>query len=156
MESRDGSNSNPSVSIYRGTNSAHANAIFLNSSIRRLVSEDCGPGLDAKTYGLVNNPKLDVGRARKNRLLVIARRGSGIDYTEKNISPSRFQTIRDIRHSHRDTICRKSTMKLPDLEDRYSHLTSSNGARGAGDLRSGGSCTPYESKPDRWFIMRSS
>jgi hypothetical protein len=94
LEQRDGQASNPSVLIYRATISATPGAV-LQSDTRKLFTQAFTADQDARNFGGVEDAALMRTEEIGKELLVVVKRGDGVDYAEKEDSP--HLAIGDIR-----------------------------------------------------------
>jgi hypothetical protein len=94
LEQRDGQASNPSVVIYRATISATPGAV-LQSDTRKLFTQAFTADQDARNFGQVEDAALMRPEEIGKELLIVVKRGDGVDYAEKEDSP--HLAIGDIR-----------------------------------------------------------
>jgi hypothetical protein len=86
LEERDGSASHPSVVIYRSTDSTTPCAIQ-DSNKRDVFVQEFSAGQTARTYGKTEDSLLMRNNERWKEVLVVVKRGTGVDYSEKVRSP---------------------------------------------------------------------
>lgn len=94
LEQRDGQASNPSVAIYRASVSATPGAV-LQPGTRNLFTQAFTAGQNARNYGKVKDAMLMRPEEIGKEVLVVVKRGDGVDYAEKEGSP--YLAIGDIR-----------------------------------------------------------
>ncbi|VBB76780.1 Putative protein of unknown function [Podospora comata] len=96
MEERDGVNSYPSVSIYRGKRAGHCGAVFKPETREVMAQSHNGAPFSVDDYGTAEDPVFISESERGKELMVAVKRGQrGVDYEEKTNSP--FLPGRDIR-----------------------------------------------------------
>ncbi|RYP76920.1 hypothetical protein DL771_001473 [Monosporascus sp. 5C6A] len=88
LTSRDGVSSNPSVAIYRSPKNGPVGRVIREDS--RLLFEQS----DTTGFGLEEDASLCAGPERFKELLIVARRGHGVDYQVKKDSPFIWRDIR--------------------------------------------------------------
>ncbi|SPQ18238.1 595b4278-7ac7-4ce7-ba6c-15d2eeaa20f0 [Thermothielavioides terrestris] len=93
MEARDGVASNPSVVVYRAKEPAKYGSI-LDPSRRVKFEQKPRHGQNLREDTFPADPELMTGDEPKKELLVIVKRGSGVDYEEKEDSPLTEDDIR--------------------------------------------------------------
>ncbi|KAK0254117.1 hypothetical protein LTS16_017157 [Friedmanniomyces endolithicus] len=81
LEERDGQASHPSVTVYRSTDPTPCSVLDPNK--RTVFSQHYGANEDPRTYCNVEDPKLMSAGERTKELLVIVKRGVGVEYAEK-------------------------------------------------------------------------
>ncbi|KAL2760503.1 hypothetical protein ACRALDRAFT_1059708 [Sodiomyces alcalophilus JCM 7366] len=111
LEDRDGAPSKPSVTIYRSTVSDHPGSV-LNSSRRTRFEQKAPQDRGAReAFGLTEDAELMADGEITKELMVVVKRGSGVDYEEKKDSPFIGSDIRrdipgktwkEIRHKYID------------------------------------------------------
>jgi hypothetical protein len=94
LEQRDGQASNPSVVIYRPSVSGTPCAV-MHPGTRKLFTQAFTADQDARTFGKVEDATLMRAGEIGKELLVVVKRGDGVDYAEKEGSP--YLPIGDIR-----------------------------------------------------------
>jgi hypothetical protein len=83
---RDGASSTPSVTIYRSILPGCTGAV-VNSATRERYEQKPPDGEKSQNFGLVEDPSLMADGERDKEIIVIAKRGTGVDYEEKRGSP---------------------------------------------------------------------
>ncbi|RYP48550.1 hypothetical protein DL768_005589 [Monosporascus sp. mg162] len=86
MEGRDGVASNPSVTVYRAKEPALYGSI-VDPSRRVKFEQKPHHGQDLRADMFPADPELMAGDEQKKELMVIVKRGSGVNYEEKRDSP---------------------------------------------------------------------
>jgi hypothetical protein len=86
MEGRDGVSSNPSVTVYRAREPALYGAI-LDPNKRVNFEQKLRQDQHSRPYVFPADPELVTGDEQRKEMMVIVRRGSGVDYEEKKGSP---------------------------------------------------------------------
>ncbi len=86
MEGRDGAASSPSVTVYRAKEPARHGSI-LDPSRRVKFEQKPHRGQQLREDQFLADPELMMGKQKKQELIVIVKRGSGVDYEEKKDSP---------------------------------------------------------------------
>ena len=94
LEQRDGQKSNPSVVIYRASISATPGAV-LQPETRQFFTQAFTAGQDARNFGKDEDAMLMRPGEIGKEVLVVVKRGDGVDYAEKEGSP--YLPIGDIR-----------------------------------------------------------
>ncbi|RYP80754.1 hypothetical protein DL769_002301 [Monosporascus sp. CRB-8-3] len=92
LSSRDGVSSNPSVAIYRSPERGPVGSVIREDS--RLLFEQKLSEADMASFGLEEDASLCAGPERFKELLIVARRGHGVDYQAKKGSPFIWRDIR--------------------------------------------------------------
>ncbi|KAK5996552.1 hypothetical protein PT974_01888 [Cladobotryum mycophilum] len=88
LENRDGADSGSSVTIYRSRQpSVRPGSVMYDRHTRTEFTQNLSPEQDAGTYGLTEDPQLMAPGEREKEVLVVVKRGSGVDYEEKQDSP---------------------------------------------------------------------
>lgn len=134
LEARDGAASNPSVTVYRAKDSERRSGAMFDPSRRVKFEQKPHPSQDLRADVFPADPELMAEGENEKELMVVARRGSGVDYEEKKDSPLiRFDIRRDfpgmtwaqIRASHidtpeeRDEYYKEYLRNLEEVEDIY-------------------------------------
>ncbi|KAF7334588.1 hypothetical protein MVEN_02288700 [Mycena venus] len=86
LEKRDGVRSGASVEIYRAT-SRRPCSVLLEPATRAVLVQTLAAGQDLTTYGDQEDISLMAAGERDKEVLVVVRRGQGVDYAEKEGSP---------------------------------------------------------------------
>lgn len=94
LEQRDGQASHPSVVVYRATEVAAPGAV-LQPTTRKIFTQAFATNQDAHTFGEVEDATLMRPEEIGKEVLVVAKRGAGVDYAEKEGSP--YLSVGDIR-----------------------------------------------------------
>ncbi|RYP28601.1 hypothetical protein DL767_007142 [Monosporascus sp. MG133] len=92
LSSRDGVSSNPSVAIYRSSKQGPIGWVIGEDS--RLLFEQKPSEADTASFGLEVDASLCAGPEKFKELLIVARRGHGVDYQVKKGSPFVWRDIR--------------------------------------------------------------
>ena len=89
LEQRDGQASRPSAMVYRSTDTTPLDPWSPQYDLKALkvFSQAFAAGQDAETFGQVMDPTLMRHEEIQKYILVIVRRGAGVDYAEKESSP---------------------------------------------------------------------
>jgi hypothetical protein len=89
LEQRDGQASRPSVVVYRAIDAARLDPWNpqRDPDALRVFTQAFAAGQDAETFGLVEDATLMHDEEIGKGILVIVRRGAGVDYAEKEGSP---------------------------------------------------------------------
>ncbi|KAK7018395.1 hypothetical protein R3P38DRAFT_2982546 [Favolaschia claudopus] len=86
LDKRDGAGSGASVVIYRAT-SKQPCSVLLQPSSRAVFAQTLPAGKNLKTFGKMEDSKLMSPGERQKEVLVVVKRGDGVDYAEKEGSP---------------------------------------------------------------------
>ncbi|KAL7800322.1 hypothetical protein V8C37DRAFT_364871 [Trichoderma ceciliae] len=86
LEDRDGSKSGASVTIYRST-SPHRLGSVMHAATRVEFTQNLSPGQDIKDFSQEEDSQLLAPGEREKEVLVVVKRGRGVDYEEKQGSP---------------------------------------------------------------------
>ncbi|KAK5989318.1 hypothetical protein PT974_10833 [Cladobotryum mycophilum] len=97
LQSRGGFHSSSSVTIYRSTQPQHYGAI-LNKDSRVEFEQDFPSKGSVRTYGDTEDAELMATGEREKEVLVVVKRGKGIDYEEKQ--GSAYHQYHDIREEY--------------------------------------------------------
>ncbi|KAL7941495.1 hypothetical protein V8C42DRAFT_177067 [Trichoderma barbatum] len=97
LEDRDGSNSGASVTIYRSTIPHRAGSV-LQAATRAEFTQVLHLEQDLKSFNKEKDPQLTAPGEREKEMLVIVKRGRGVDYEEK--PGSRQRSDQDIRNNY--------------------------------------------------------
>lgn len=100
LERCDGTASKPSVTVYR-SKEATAPCAVLQPAKRTIFSQALAPGQVHRSYGKDEDPTLMQAGEREKEVLVIVKRGTGVDYCEYQGSP--FLPVGDIREDFNRT-----------------------------------------------------
>jgi hypothetical protein len=89
LAQRDGQASRPSAMVYRSTDTTPLDPWSPQYDLKALkvFSQAFAAGQDAETFGQVMDPTLMRHEEIQKYILVIVRRGAGVDYAEKESSP---------------------------------------------------------------------
>ncbi|KAJ6531822.1 hypothetical protein B0H19DRAFT_1214149 [Mycena capillaripes] len=85
LEKRDGASSGASVAIYRAT--SDRKGVVLDPASRVAFAQTLPPGRDLRTFGTEEDAALMAPGEREKEVLVVVKRGHGVDYAEKQGSP---------------------------------------------------------------------
>ncbi|KAK7531428.1 uncharacterized protein J3D65DRAFT_637579 [Phyllosticta citribraziliensis] len=105
LEARDGSLSNPSVAVYR-TKSTAFNGAILDPEKRVSFEQKLPSSQTLAQYAQTEDSTISAAGEREKEMLVIVKRGQGVDYELKRDYPSYDHAdinIRDVQDIRRDT-----------------------------------------------------
>lgn len=94
LEDRDGSNSGASVTIYRSI-SPHRVGSVMHAATRVMFTQTLAPGQDIKKFNEEEDSQLMAPGECEKEMLVVVKRGRGVDYEEKQ--GSRYLADGDVR-----------------------------------------------------------
>ncbi|KAJ7167600.1 hypothetical protein C8R46DRAFT_1034265 [Mycena filopes] len=139
LEARDGATSGASVVIYRANAPRRPGAV-LDPTTRVAFAQTLPAGRNLRTYGTVEDDELMKDGERDKEILVIVKRGRGVDYAEKKGSPyledgdireampnKTWKEIKtELRHADDDDdddfFSDYEAEEEPSLEEKYNHV----------------------------------
>ncbi|KAJ6479673.1 hypothetical protein C8R45DRAFT_1063244 [Mycena sanguinolenta] len=86
LEKRDGADTGASVTIFRASSRAPC-SVLLQPATRAAFAQTLPPGKSLATFGKEEDAAVMAPGEREKEVLVIVRRGRGVDYAEKENSP---------------------------------------------------------------------
>lgn len=87
LENRDGTPSNPSVTIYRSTVSSSPGSVLNVNTRTRFEQKTPEDSEEREAFGIVEDAEIMADGESTRDVMVIAKRGSGVDYEQKENSP---------------------------------------------------------------------
>ncbi|KAJ7741011.1 hypothetical protein B0H16DRAFT_1565686 [Mycena metata] len=141
LEARDGTNSGASVAIYRA-NAPRCPGAVLDPATRVAFTQTLPAGCDLDTCGTFEDAALMKHGEREKEVLVVVKRGHGVEYAEKQGSPYLEDGASErgcqARHG------RKSRLRLPGLMTKTTTTS---------DLASTRESLPWWTSTSMWMIM---
>ncbi|RYP68275.1 hypothetical protein DL771_006777 [Monosporascus sp. 5C6A] len=131
LDSRDGETSGPSVTVYRSTQLGCCGSV-LDERTRELYEQEVPQDrLSTEDFGIWGDKELLADGGYKKEMMVVARRGAGVDYAEAEGSPFIRNDIRNdmegrtwcaIRHYHVDALNGESQVEEQVETDSYTNV----------------------------------
>ncbi|KAJ7191850.1 hypothetical protein GGX14DRAFT_701502 [Mycena pura] len=114
LEARDGATSGASVTIYRAKAPSLPGA-FLDPARRAVFAQTLPPGCDVRTYATFEDAELMKDGECEKEILVVVKRGRGVDYAEKKDSP--YHSDGDIREAGLGKTWKQIKASLPRWDE---------------------------------------
>ena len=92
LAARDGPTA--SVTIYRSTNASSSSSMISKPATRQAFADQVAEPRKESQYGVESDTALMTPGEKEKEILVVARRGKGVDYTENGTSPMMEHDIR--------------------------------------------------------------